>query len=464
MDTYTILCAELRGTAQKLNGNIEELQKKADKLQKAINKATCGDYKASDLSAAYTAQRALTGSITRLGEICGAMNAATLQFSEASAELSGRANLTAYFMQHTDTLDYNTLMGSYSAAITSAGSATAGYELIKSTLSNNGYTVDSLGAVSNALQNVDGTISAYESDHPDTAKKMDKLLQNSGLWDADIKQIKYLVYTAPEPYRTAYINNLGKYKVDLFDKSLIGNSHYWGVLINVARIENSPDALSADSNGAYTTFFHESGHAIDDVSEFWGNETASFKYNGSSLYEIISEDVRGNISDYMQEQYPDLTAEQSHALLRSMNLTDDAEFRYQARDVGLSDPYLDNIRTEILDHYWYDEMVGNDDSAVCDIYNGVTNEVFFKEREYDGWYGHHENTDYWYHTNVEYIYGIDRDTYTPENQTGNQAEELWAEFFAAQMTKNEAALRNIREHFPKAYEAMEKMAAEMAKG
>ena len=152
MDDYTILCTELRGSAQNLNGNIEKLQKKADNLQKAINKVTRGDYKASDLSSAYTAQSALTGSITRLGEICGAMNTAALQFSEASAELSGRANLTAYYMQHTDTLSYEGLMGTYTSAIASAGSAAAGYELIKSTLDGNGYSVSNLGSVSNAVQ------------------------------------------------------------------------------------------------------------------------------------------------------------------------------------------------------------------------------------------------------------------------------------------------------------------------
>ena len=152
MDRYTIYCTELRESAQSLNGNIANLQKKAEKLQKAINKVTRGDHKASDLSAAYTAQSALNGSITRLGEICGAMNTAALQFSETSAELSGRANLTAYYMQHTDTLSYEGLMGSYSEAIASAGSAVAGYELVKGTLEENGYSVGSLGSVSNAVQ------------------------------------------------------------------------------------------------------------------------------------------------------------------------------------------------------------------------------------------------------------------------------------------------------------------------
>ena len=152
MDSYTILSAELRNLTQSLNGNISELQKKADKLQKVINKVTRGDYNASDLSAAYSAQSALAGSIVRLDEICGAINSAASRFSEASAELSGRANLTAYYMQHTSTLSYEGLMGTYTTAIASAGSASAGYEVVKGTLSADGYPVGTLGTVSSAVQ------------------------------------------------------------------------------------------------------------------------------------------------------------------------------------------------------------------------------------------------------------------------------------------------------------------------
>ena len=152
MDSYTILSTELHDLAQSLNGNISELQKKADKLQKVINKVTRGDYNASDLSAAYSAQSALAGSIARLDEICGAINSAASRFSEASAELSGRANLTAYYMQHTSTLSYEGLMGTYTTAIASAGSASAGYEVVKGTLSADGYPTGTLGSVSSAVQ------------------------------------------------------------------------------------------------------------------------------------------------------------------------------------------------------------------------------------------------------------------------------------------------------------------------
>ena len=50
---------------------------------------------------------------------------------------------------------------------------------------------------------------------------------------------------------------------------------------------------------------------------------------------------------------------------------------------------------------------------------------------------------------------------TPSYEAGSQVAELWADFFAAQMTHDEAALSLIKQHFPTAYAAMEQMALEM---
>ena len=150
MDRYIVSCAELRGAAQSLSGEKETLMAKIAKIQKAIDKATRGDHNAADLTDAYAAKRALNQSIARLGEICSAMDMAAGKFADASAELSARANLTAYYMQHTDTLSYEGLMGAYSSAILSTGSAAAGYEVVKNTLSRDGYAVNDLGSVYNA--------------------------------------------------------------------------------------------------------------------------------------------------------------------------------------------------------------------------------------------------------------------------------------------------------------------------
>ena len=44
----------------------------------------------------------------------------------------------------------------------------------------------------------------------------------------------------------------------------------------------------------------------------------------------------------------------------------------------------------------------------------------------------------------------------------HQESELWAEFFAAKMTQDEAALKSIKSHFPQAYKAMEAIGVEKA--
>lgn len=168
MDRYTILCAELRSSAQSLNSNITDLQKKAESVQKVINKAIHGEHQGSDLTSAYSAQNSLSGSITRLGEICEAMSSAAMYFSEASAELSGRANLTVYYMQHSDTLSYEGLMDNYSSAIETSGSAAEGYKLVKESLISVGYTVGSLGTVSNVVQD------ALQKENEKQAKRSEK--------------------------------------------------------------------------------------------------------------------------------------------------------------------------------------------------------------------------------------------------------------------------------------------------
>lgn len=305
-------------------------------------------------------------------------------------------------------------------------------------------------------------VTAYERENPDVAKKMDKAFKNSGLADSDIDKIKSTVYNAPEPYRSLYIQNLGKYTYGE------GNRTAYSEIFNRAMYSDA-DELSKDPKGAYNGIFHESGHAIDDVEKSWGNITEKYSYKGRSLYELITQDVRGNISAYIDANYGDLSVEEKNIIMRSMNLTDDAEFRYMARDNALSDGRLNRIRTQVLDHYYDVEMAGYDNEAVCDIYGGVTNEVFYKEHD-EVHLSHVRNgSDYWFNNGLidlgyfagNYDYATGEFIYGVNDQSGNQAKELWAIFFAAQMTQDTAVLKNMKEHFPSAYEAMEQMALDM---
>ena len=85
------------------------------------------------------------------------------------------------------------------------------------------------------------------------------------------------------------------------------------------------------------------------------------------------------------------------------------------------------------------DLAGQENEAASDVYGGVTNNALL------GTYGHRDK-NYWY------ILGI---------STNSQTSELWAEFFAAQMTQDEVALESIKKHFPNAYDAMEAMARDM---
>ena len=310
-------------------------------------------------------------------------------------------------------------------------------------------------------------IIAFEAENPDTAQKLDRYLTDTGLADSDIENIKYLIYTAPEPYRSLYLEYVESYKMKLKENGISNHNS----LTNVITIVDD-QSLSNDPHSPYTTFFHESGHAIDDFERsgiMFGAKMAyrssKYEYQNKTMYECIVDDVRKNVSEYIDTTYDDLTDEQRNTILRSMNLTDDAEFVYKARNNGLSDSYLDQIRTEVLDHYVYEELAGYDNNAVCDIYGGITNEVFYEESTYENgvYLGHANNSTYWY-GKINVLKG----SFSGENcdlndHTGRQAAELWAEFFAAKMTRNEAALANMKEHFPTAYEAMEQMAQDMAK-
>jgi len=313
-------------------------------------------------------------------------------------------------------------------------------------------------------------ISAYEKANPEkTAEFIDKL-EKSGIPQEDQTEIKYLAYSAPEPYASLYLKNVDKYEIKVFDGRKWGskNSHYNpALLINELNIRLDSSELGEDPKGPYTTFFHESGHAIDDVNCTTGLETGEYEYNGVALYDYIAQDVRNNVREYIISVDSSLTEQEITDIMRSMNLTDDADFKYGARDIGLSDPKLDAIRTQVLDFYHDNEMVGAENEAVCDIYNGVTNNVFTDEKTQEeidkciSRYGHYDSS-YWYDGK---ILGVSAPNFTgkhnPGQQTGNQAAELWAEFFSAQMTQNEEALASIKEHFPSAYEAMEQMARDL---
>jgi hypothetical protein len=296
------------------------------------------------------------------------------------------------------------------------------------------YTSESFPAIS--YDSKRNYVQLYEALHPEEAALLDRVLSDPDLSEAERLDIRFIIYSAPEPYRSIYLEHLSRFVIHV--DSDVNGAYYMPGLEEIF-IEDEDGNLRLDLRSAYNCFFHECGHAVDDF-ECGGVMSEEFRYEGQSLHDLLTADVRNYVEDYMRNDpyLGSLTEEQRYQVLRGLNLTDDASFAYQP-GTALSDPVLEAARQAVIRHMSSD-LYGHDNSAVSDVYGGVTNNVLRST------WGHPSNT-YWY-------YGT-----TP---TGHQEHELWAEFFAAKMTHDEKELASIRAHFPKAYEAMEAMAQQMA--
>ena len=113
---------------------------------------------------------------------------------------------------------------------------------------------------------MDELISKFEKEHPEYAKKLNDLLasgKHNKLTEDDIRKIKYLAYTAEEPYRSIYLRLLGKYRIG--EGNLKKGAYYQPGEHTINFTYRN--CFENDPRGEYTTFFHESGHAVDDLAE-----------------------------------------------------------------------------------------------------------------------------------------------------------------------------------------------------
>ena len=295
---------------------------------------------------------------------------------------------------------------------------------------------------------------------PSWAENFSKIFSDPDWTEQEKLDIKFLIYNAPEPYRSIYLKYLNSYNITVFqyesaDSDGNTDSCYYASSKKVFLLDGDY-TFRYNERGPYNTFFHECGHALDDsVHETDGWDScdnylsANYEVNGQNLQNCIVEDTRTYIIDYINsaDDYKHLTKQQKDALLISLNLSDRSYFRYEGYTYELPKP-LESYRDDIK-QVMASDLSGQTNEAASDIYGGVTNNAI------TGDYGHWDD-DYWY----SIWYNADG-SFSHTTPTKNQAIELWAEFFAAQMTHDEAALASIKAHFPTAYPLLEEMARDM---
>lgn len=299
---------------------------------------------------------------------------------------------------------------------------------------------------------MDELISRYEKENPDFAKKLNDLLasgNNNKLTEEDIRNIKYLAYTAEEPYRTIYLNELGKY--------MIGNGNldkgaYYQPGEHTINFTYK-DCFKNDPRGPYTTFFHESGHAIDDLAELAkknGSDTEVFKgrSNGMDRDVTIREAIEYDV--YYNKNNPHSVTSLANDIIRrgksgrNGNVDNVIEALQKGSSKGLSKADRELYNAVVAAHQR--ESGGSESmEAVSDVYGGMSNNALQKYKqgrdEYRMGYTHDDN--YW-------------------NDQTKPAKELWAEFFSYHMAGDEEALRNLKEYFPEAADILEQYAESLA--
>lgn len=161
-------------------------------------------------------------------------------------------------------------------------------------------------------------VELYEKLYPSDADNMASLVsifEQEGYagYEEDLMNIKVLAYTADEPYKSVYINNISKVQEGELDYT------EWPYTSNGVFHVNLAGVTGQKTAAAYSRFFHETSHCID---YYLGSETAftvSYRAGdtGLSLHDALETDVRTRIQNTVDDYFNanlNCTMEQKNAI------------------------------------------------------------------------------------------------------------------------------------------------------
>lgn len=310
-------------------------------------------------------------------------------------------------------------------------------------------------------------IEYYEGLYPENAMNMDSLMMGltneaSGKYQEDVENLKFMAYNAEEPYKTLFFEYLREMEIVDNNYTYVdpddGNtysSQFWSPGGNDLTLNFDPAYNNgiSDPRGAYTTFFHEVGHGVDDLSlpeasQFlWmkqKDEKMVLEYrneNNQSLNDLMIEDVRERLTMEIK------AVAELNSLVLSENQVDvllDNMMVYNSPSeitdkTGAKDKILSFINDEVIDKM-NNDLAGARIGGISDAYGGITNKTI------EGTYAHGD--DYWFNTD-----GSVR-TYA--------STELYAHNFAYNMTGSTEQQEYMAKYFPRANALMEQMANELS--
>jgi len=297
-------------------------------------------------------------------------------------------------------------------------------------------------------------ITVFEALHLGDAKNMDELFEDmaadtSGYdYNNEIQNIKYIVYTAEEPYRSVFLKNAGE--LEIANYTYTKDSQYYSgdknkLYINFSSDPNTTCGIN-DYRGPYVVFFHECGHAIDDLSKkdgWFSTEwiTADYKAsNGNTILEAAVGDVRTNLENSAIAYAANptnkitLTTDQLKSIVSDIMKpnSDKSKYATVCEEARVYTALVNKYSTDLADNSVY--------NGISDVYGGVTNNTV------QGSSGH--NDSYWYNSS-----GV---------STEKQSRELWAHYFARNMTGSTASILAMENYFPEADKIMDEISLKIS--
>jgi len=312
-------------------------------------------------------------------------------------------------------------------------------------------------------------IRCYEEQHPEQAENLSEFFRKSGFnktgtysetiryqkYQNDIENIKYISYSAPEPYRSLFLDNVSKERI-LCNS---GDPDFQMNLIPLNGVIVDLDYAPNDRQGPYATFFHELGHGIDDLMYVGGNYSSHYtedvsKYSGVNNYyqntssvtlkQVLEYDCSQAVLDSINKNAGNLSMEDKQIVqnLLMSNREDkdkytDAYMLYLSKtdtEKKVIDQAVDTVKNELKSNLKYEE-----NAAASDIYGGVS----FNQLKSD--WGHPENF-YWR------LY-----------DGGMTSREATADYFSIQMTGDTKAMESMEKHLPNASVFLDSMFTSMDK-
>jgi hypothetical protein len=312
------------------------------------------------------------------------------------------------------------------------------------------FTAGSPHSISDAERDL--LILCYELLHPENAKTMADFLApviKDGKYEKDAQNIKYLTYAAEDPYKTILLHYLPE--ITLAAHEWADTQHYHnegsGLLYRLfPGLVSSPDghpyqsvAITLekanegglyDLRGPYIVFFHELGHAMDDMMR----KDGVFNRSGSGLQDLLREDVFAKIEQTIR------SIDSSDAVVKAVL----ESFKDGGAPVVIGSPE-ELVRQQVINEYGTNltanKTLMGQSEMVTDVLGGYTGNALGS-----GIKGYAHSNDYW----------------NDPNRDKPQSSEFFAHYFSARITGYEVKDALLNGYFKESAEFLDKELTDIA--